>query len=184
MAYSKKGGVQKPDGKARTAGPGSLSKRTDMSQPVRTPNMHGSDLQYGDRQMLAGAQKVQPLGRQQNPTSRSSPTPPGSSRGAANPPAGGGIPGAPSDPMAFLTRRLQGTMTQTPTQRGAMGKPAFQGARWMPLLRAIASDPGSGGLLQSAYINALTSAANSPTTPMTELVDFNAYDGVILDESA
>lgn len=182
MAYSKKGGVQQPDGKQRTSGPGSLSKRNDM-QAVRTPAMHGSDLQYGDKQMLAGAQKIQPLGRQQNPAA--SATRPATSAGT--PPGaggGGGIPGAPTDPMAFLTRRLQGSMSQTPTQHGAMGTPAFKGARWMPMLRALASDPGSGGLLQSAYINALATAVNSPTAPMTELVDYGALeDGVILEDA-
>jgi hypothetical protein len=85
--------------------------------------------------------------------------------------------------MAFLTRRLKGSMQQTPTQRGALGRPAFQGARWMPMLRALASDPGSGGALQAAYINALTNAVNTPVTPVMELVDFQALeDGVILDE--
>jgi len=177
-----KGGTQKPDYKARTAGPGALSKRTDMSQPVRVPNMAGSDLQYGEKQALAGAQKIQPLGRQQNPQSRGGA--PQQAGGAAQPQPASGIPGAPSDPLAFLTRRLSGTLTQTPTQRGPMGRPGFDGARWLPLLRAIATDPGSGGLLQTAYLNALSTAVNSPSTPITEVVDFNLLDGTILDENA
>ena len=105
--------------------------------------------------MLAGAQKIQPLGRQQAVRSPGAAPPARQGRSTA---PGTAIPGAPSDPLAFLTRRLSGTLNGTPTQRGAVGKPAFDGSRWLPLLRALATDPGSGGLLQAAYLDALTIA--------------------------
>jgi hypothetical protein len=141
--------------------------------------MAGSDLQYGEKQMLAGAQKIQPLGRQQAVRS------PGAAparQGRSTAP-GTAIPGAPTDPLAFLTRRLSGTLNGTPTQRGAVGKPAFDGSRWLPLLRALATDPGSGGLLQMAYVDALTRAANTPITPSVEVVDLNALDRTILGDA-
>lgn len=179
-----RGGAVPPDGRQRPpAGPGSLSNRQDMSQPVRVPNMHGSDLQYGEKQMLAGAQKVQPLGRQVQPAAR--PRPAGGGRSGGQPPAapGSGIPGEPTDPIQFLSRRLRGTMD--PRQRPQAPMRTFDGSRWLPLLRALASDPGSGGLLQAAYIEALSRAVNTPAVPGVSVVDFNQLDrdiGTFLEE--
>jgi hypothetical protein len=55
-----RGGYQKPKNPAPASGPGKFSKRTD-GQATAVPNVGDSpDLQYGDRGMLEGAQRIAP----------------------------------------------------------------------------------------------------------------------------
>ncbi len=55
-----RGGYQPPSSPAGASGPGRFSKRTD-GQAVRVDSLDNPDVQYGQRSMLEGAQKIAPL---------------------------------------------------------------------------------------------------------------------------
>jgi hypothetical protein len=66
-----RGGYQKPSKPAAVSGPGKMSKRTDGGvQAVREPDIDTQKLEYGDRQMIADAQKVAPLPKGQTAVDR------------------------------------------------------------------------------------------------------------------
>jgi len=75
--------VAKPDFKARVAGPGAQSKRTDLqgSQPIRVP----TGLAYGERKSMIAAQQAVPLPSSQGPALPSGPSAPGPSPQGAPP---------------------------------------------------------------------------------------------------
>lgn len=56
-----RGGTQRPKKPAPVSGPGSLSKRTDGKQPVRSEGLDNPDMQYGDVKKLEAAQGAAPL---------------------------------------------------------------------------------------------------------------------------
>lgn len=58
-----RGGYQKPKGAQPASGVGKFARRTDGNEPPRTPNVSGSDLRYGDRQMLEQGQSIAPRGK-------------------------------------------------------------------------------------------------------------------------
>lgn len=66
-----RGGYQKPSKPAAVSGVGKNSKRTDGGvQAVREPDIDTMGLEYGDRQMVADAQKIAPLPKGQTAVER------------------------------------------------------------------------------------------------------------------
>lgn len=64
------GGKRTPPARTPSGGPGRFSRRNERTQPVREPDIDQPDLEYGDRQRLAAAQRLAPLPQASVPSSQ------------------------------------------------------------------------------------------------------------------
>lgn len=164
MARGENSGGRVPaDGKQRPPSVPGRTQRHDLSQ---VPPMHGSDLQQGDVQAMEQGLRTAPA-RQQGPARQQR----AGGGGGGRQQRAGGLAGAP-DPKDFALRRLGGTMQGLPSQRDVtLQREDF--SPWLPLLRSLATSPGAGGVLTTAYIQALSSYAARPMTPKWHFFDLN-----------
>ena len=165
---SQKGGRVPADNRpTQVSGVGKDSKRTDLSAPA-TPGLQGSDLQYGDVQMLEQSQRVAPIRNQQPAATTRRP------RTQAPVPPRGGTQSDVPDPVAFLGDRLAGTYAPPDAQTAL--RPAADVSTFLPLLRRIAASPGSSGVIGQAYMTLFANALNRPFTYETPLIDMQDAD--------
>ena len=170
------GGRIPPDGRpAQVPGVGKRSKRHDLERR-NTPFLHDSDLQQGDVQALEQGQRIAPKQTQgpaapvqgSGTTVQPDATGAGQSSGLAAP-----------DPIEFIAGRSSGAVG-IPQPR--VGGPS-RAAEWLPILRQLATGPGSSGLLASALINQVRQMRQS-FVPVT-VIDFQDIDAgleAMLDE--
>lgn len=162
------GGRIAPDGRPPQAkGVGKKAKRHDLERP-KTPGLHGSDLQQGDVQAMEDGQRIAPASTQQP----AAPTPQG---GLANAKSSGQMPQAPMqvpDAIDFLAGKNGNDFNMPNLQRQTDSSRALT---WLPVLRQLASGPGTSSALVNAFINqarALNQAGSQPAT----IVDMRAAD--------
>jgi len=112
------GGLRDPGPRKPASGPGKFSQRTDgqrgSKQPIRTPDVGNSELQYGDRSMLENAQRAAPIPRAQTP-------------------APAGPPGSTPAPHTGAPIQMPGFVFDTPSARPAE-----------PVTTGLTAGPGAG----------------------------------------
>lgn len=158
----------KEHGRPATApsGPGKQSRRHDLES--RVPPLHDSDLQQGDVQTFEEGKRVtkkqtQAPAQEQRQTSTS---PPGGASGA-----GVSIP----DPIQFLGGQ-QGQ--EFDVEGGDAELDNSRALTWIPILRELASGPGSSGVLASALINQARHLRRTRRAP-ARIIDLQATDDAI-----
>lgn len=168
MSDRNRGGRIPPDGRpAQAPGVGADAKRHDLEAQA-TPDMHGSDLQYGDRQAMEEGQRIAPAQVQQ-PASGAPVV--GSQPSSSAAMSGGGGLEVP-DPIDFLAQRNgQGFQVPTPQRRIDESR----AMTWLPILRQLAQGPGASSALVNAFINQARLMAQTGSGPAT-IVDMNAAD--------
>ena len=157
------GGSRAPDGRQPQAkGIGKNAKRHDLERP-KTPGLAGSDLQSGDVQKFEQGQKIQPIPQQSSGTS---PAP----QSGDQKEGGLEIP----DAIDFAGDRSGQNI-------GGLGQAGgdLDMSQWLPLLRALATNPKRSGPLATALLQQLSNANNTPGAGRVRVIDENAIQSAI-----
>ncbi len=159
------GGKRAPDGRQPSApGVGKTARRHDLE---RVPPLAGSDLQSGDVQRLEAGQKIAAgAAPQQN------------SSGTTGPIRSGGSPNRGEleipDAIDFAGQRRG----QNIGASGA-GQEQLDMSQWLPLLRALASNPKRSGPLAVQLLEQISNANNTPGAGRVRVVDENQIQDAI-----
>lgn len=162
-----RGGRIPPDGRQASAkGVGANSKRHDLERPA-TPGLHGSDLQYGDRQAMEEGQRIAPA-QTQEPGQTPQPQQGGQQQAGGDMGSGIQIP----DPIDFLGGQ-QGEEFDLPNLQRQVDE--SRALTWLPILRQLAAGPGASSALVNAFINQARLMMQRGGQPAT-IVDMQAAD--------
>ena len=82
------------------------------------------------------------------------------------------------DPIEFAASRPGKEFDATATVSPG---PPVDPTPWMPIIRQMAIDPGSGGSIASAYIRLLTARRQRPVGPSVSVVDIQQLEDILME---